>query len=101
MKSAAMSTKTKPIYGIKEETSEPPIVLASAKIPKATKGNKMPMTRLNTFDFSNTPAAEAQRPIIILAQNKETYGATWLSSLPRFCFMNSGKLLAVATSTPT
>ena len=75
--------------------------LTPKKIPKAAKGKIKPNKDFNFSVRLNAPAAEVQRPIIKLAQNKETKGATALSSVPNFCFINSGRLLAVETSTPT
>ena len=79
----------------------PPMMFAPANIPNATNGRTMPNTVFMDLLKSKTPAAEVQRPIIKLAQYKETKGATAPSAVPSFCFMNSGKLLTVATSTPT
>ena len=68
---------------------------------KAPNGSKMLSLVFADSEIFRDADALVQRPIIKLAQNNETNGAIASSFVPNFCFMNSGRLLAVETSTPT
>src|SRR5690554_8104311 len=71
--------------------------------PKATKGKTTVKSSCLFLERLNALTAPAQRPIIILPQYIEIYGAISEEEKPPNSsdFNNSPKLLPIATSTPT
>src|SRR5690348_11588945 len=103
MKNPAISTSTQTTYQYKGDISFPESVFTPIVIPNATSGTIAIRKFLTDFEGLNTGMAPAQRPIIKLPQYNETYGATLAVEMPpnSCCLNNSGRLLAIVTSTPT